>query len=401
MVGIGWIVGLIAIAQGPSPTAADSITLRDGQVVLGQILDSDRRGPIPVLVRRAWADAHLPDRSAQWRKAEAPIVQKASTQYLDRLNSWRRDRLANPSQGDRILGWIDRELASQADPKRVTDTPLMLVRLNRTDLKAVARRDKASNRMLRLGWLLGLPEVETMPMAELSAALEGRGFAPGLGESVSVEKLLPPQPESEERWLIRRAATEITNDPGGRFLRYQGLVLPEPAPGEAPPAAASLNVAISGLKQLLGEAPVDPLPDHLRELGRKGRIGAVLTRLEMAPDFSSVVVEATLLVRVEAERWVPALAGSASVRLDDLPAEAGNGLADDPQVKSVLGLVESLGLGEIPPDLKRRSLGMGAATQKALGQARGTLDQELGLRAFSLEPASEAQGQPGANRPGP
>src|SRR5437764_941386 len=83
-------------------------------------------------------------------------------------------------------------------------------------------------------------------------------------------------------------ATGLANDPGGRLLRYQGMVLPEPAPGEAPPAAAGLNAAISGLKELLGEAPVDPLPGKLRELGQKGRVGAVVTRLELSPDLSSV-----------------------------------------------------------------------------------------------------------------
>jgi hypothetical protein len=394
MSGIAWIVGLASIAQGPPATAADSLTFRDGKVLLGQILDSDRRGPLLVLVRRAWADAHLPDRSVTWQKAEAPLVQRAIAQHRERLAAWRRDRLANPVEGDRILGWIDGEQTRLADPKRGTDSPLMVVRLGRLDVKAVAKRTRALNRMLRLGWLSNLPEVEAMPTADLSQALEGRGFAPGLDEPVSVDGLLPPQPETDAQWLVRRAATEIANDPGGRLLRYQGMVLPEPAPGEAPPAAASLGAALSGLKELLGETPVDPLPGKLRELGQKGRVGAVVTRLELSPDLSAVAVETALWVRAGGDRWTPAIVRSANIRPDDLPANAGDGLADDPQVKAAFGLVESLGLGEVPADLKRRSLNMGAATRKALGLARGALDKELQPLALSLEPAPDRPGKP-------
>ena len=54
--------------------------------------------------------------------------------------------------------------------------------------------------------------------------------------------------------------------------------------------------------------------------------------------------------------------------INDLPANAGDGLADDPQVKAVFGVVESLGLGEVPPELKRRSLNMGAATRVSTKQ---------------------------------
>ncbi len=388
MIAIAWLVGFGSIAQGAPAltpvTAADALTFRDGKVVLGQVLDSDRRGPLLVLVRRAWADAHLPDRAAAWRKAEGPMVQRAIAQRRERLAAWRRDRLANPSQGDRILAWIDREEARLADPKRAADSPLMVLRLGRTDVKAIAKRPRAANRMLRLGWLSDLPESEAMPMADLAQALEGRGFAPGLDEPISVDGLLPLQPETDAAWLVRRAATEVANDPGGRLLRYQGLVLPEPAPGEAPPAAAGLNAALSGLKELLGEPTVDPLPAKLQEPGRRGRLGVVVTRLELAPDFSAASVETALWVRA-GDRWTPAIARSSTIRPDDLPPDAGLGLVEDPQVKAAFGVIESLGLGEVPADLKRRSLGMGAATRKALGQARGALDRELQGLALPLE----------------
>ncbi len=401
MIAAGLLIGLATLGLAPPTSnlsAADSVTLHDGKVVLGQLLDSDRRGPQSMLVRRGWAEANLPEKSAAWSKAEAPITRKAETQRRERLNAWKRDRRLDPAGGDRISPWIDRELDRLAAPNAQAKSTLIVVKLGRAEVKAVDRKSKKDNRMLRLGWLSNLPDVEAMPRADLAQALEGRGFSSDADTPVSVDPLLPIQAETEAHWLIRRAATEVLNDPGGRLLRYQGMILPEPAAGEPPPAAANLNAALGTLKELLGEAPVDPLPGKLRELGRQGRSGVVVTRLELAADFSSVAVETTLWAR-GGDRWVPAVVRSSTVRPDDLPANAGGGLAEDPQVKAAFGVVELLGIGEVPPELKRRSLNMGAATRKALGQAKGALDQDLNTLAPLLA-RSPSRSSPGTQQVG-
>ncbi len=388
MAAFAWIVGFATIGLAPAPanSAADAITLKDGKVILGQIAETPRRNgsPMTILVRRDWAEKNLPDRLAAWEKAEAPAVRQAVALRRQRLEAWRRDR-PPVAAGDRITPWIDAELARLADPTAVGKSALMAVTLSRSDVKMISARPRRSKRMLRLGWLSNFPDVESMTTDDLAQALEGRGFAPNADTPVSVDALLPPQSENTPRWLVRRAATEIVNDEGGRLLRYQGLVIPEPAPGQAPPAAASLNAALAGLKELLGEAQVDPLPARLRDLAGQGRVGAVVTRLELSPDLASVAVETTLWVRVDGDRWIQAIVRSSTVRPDDLPPDAGDGLADDPQVKAAFGVIESLGFGDIPPEMKRRSLNMGAATKKALGQARSALDQELNAFALPLE----------------
>ena len=389
MIPAGLLIGLAMLGPAPpaDPTSADSVTLPDGKVVLGQLLDSERPGTHVMLVRRAWAKAKLPEKLAAWEKAEAPQVLKAEGRRRERLLAWKRERKPDPTGDDRIGAWIDRELAR---PAGASKSSLMVVRLGRAEVKATERKSKKDNRMLRLGWLSDLPDVEGMSGEELARALEGRGFSTQGETPVSVEPLLPIQPEGDARWLVRRAATEVLNDPGGRLLRYQGMVLPEPEAGGAPPAGASLDAALGSLKELLGDAPpVDPLAAKLRELARQGRAGVVVTRLELAPDFSSAAVETTLWARA-GDRWYPGVVRSAGVRPDDLPPDSAEGLADDPQVKAAFGLVEGLGLGEVPPELKRRSLRMGAATRKALGQARGALDQDLNALGLSLEPPRQA-----------
>jgi hypothetical protein len=49
-----------------------------------------------------------------------------------------------------------------------------------------------------------------------------------------------------------------------------------------------------------------------------------------------------------------------------------------------------LGLGNISPDLKQRSLGMGAATEKALGAARAAISQDLNLLMLPVFEARDA-----------
>jgi hypothetical protein len=371
----------------PSTASADSLTLKDGKILLGQVLDSERRGPLLVLVRRDWASKNLPDHLASWEKLETPITKRAETLRRHRLEAWKRDRARNPVDGDRISPWIDSELTRLASPDPKPKSPLMVVKIGRTEVRAIDRKPRKANRLLRLAWLSEFPDVESMSQADLTQGLEGRGFSTISEAPVAVDALLPIPLEDDAHWLIRRASTEVVNDPGGRILRYQGMVMDEPAAGEAPPAGAALNAAIGGLKELLGGEPqADPLPGKLRDLATKGRVGAVVTRLEMAPDMASTVVETTLFVR-QGDRWNPAISRSSTIRPDDLPANAGDGIADDPQIKAVFGMVEGLGLGTIPPEMKRRSLNMGAATRQALGQAKGALDQELNATALSLEPA--------------
>ncbi len=229
----------------------------------------------------------------------------------------------------------------------------------------------------------------------MTQALEDRGFAPTLETPVSIDALLPTPPETDNHWLLRRAATEYVHDPGGRLIRFEGMVLDEPAIGGAPPVVPTLNAAVSAIQGILGEGqPPDPLPARLQEQASRGRVGVSVTRMEMGPDFSSVGVEATLWVRVAGNRWMPAVVKSSTVRPDAMAADAGKPLEDDPQIKAAFGAIESLGFGQVPAGLKQRSLNMGAATQKALGEAKGRLNEELNALALPLEAPKDRPSTP-------
>ena len=277
----------------------------------------------------------------------------------------------------------------------------MPVRLPRSDVRGLDRRPAGTERLLRLAWVCNLPEPESMPLDELRDALEARGYAldaGGRSQPVALEGLLPPAPEPEPVWLARRAASELAVDPDLRFLRFQDTVLPDTGTGGLP-GGVGLSTAMSELKRLLdldqGEQ-TDPLLEKLKAVADRGRAGAVVTRLQIAPDMSNVTVESTLWIR-SGDRWAPFGSRAATVRPDELGAEAGKGLEADPQIQGAFKVVESLGLGAIPAELKERSLRIGAATEKALGMARSAFNEDLQALALPVQEAGkDAAGRPEA-----
>ena len=350
-------------------SAADVVTLRDGKVILCQIVDPAPRGKFVVVVRRIWAEKNLPDRLRAWKSAEAPSLKRAVADRIHRLEAWKRERNAEPN--DLILGWIQTELTRlRAD----ADAPkLIAVTLNRGDIRKIDKKPPDAARKLRQAWRAGFEDAETKPLDDLSSALEGRGFAMSNVDPAPIADLLPISSETEGQWQARRAATEVAQDSKLRFISHLGILLPEGTP------AAGIDLGgISGLvKGLLGEgAAEDPLIAKGRELSAKGHVGMMVTTLETAEDMSGVKVEVVLYARMKDDRWERAAVKSVRVRTDEIKAGEGANIAADPQVSSIFKAVEGLGL-DLPADLKEKSLKIGAATQKALGSARTAIQLDL------------------------
>jgi hypothetical protein len=399
------LVGTDGPGRTPPESAADRLTLRDGQVVLGLITSQTPgpRGIVEFLVRRAWAEKNLKGQPRQWEKAAGHASRLAISERQRRLTAWRRDRAAGAAPDDRILPWIDQELARRSAPGAPAPSILLGVRLARRDVRELVSRPAGVERLLRVAWLCELPEPESMPLHELRDALEARGYvAENLFRNppAPLDRLLPPAAEPEAAWLARRAATEVLVDSDLRFIRFQDMVMPDSGRGQAIDGLA-LSTALSELKRLLdldADRPADPLATKLKALAARAKSGAAVTRLEIQPDLSTVTVEATLWVRVAAERWAAYGSRAATVRPDELRDGAGEQLADDPQVKGAFQIAEMLGLGSIPADVKKRSLRIGAATEKALGIARAAFNEDLNSLALPvLEPARDRPANPAPN----
>ena len=394
--------GLAACLVLPGPadneTAADVITLRDGRTLAGELIEPWNPGSVGLYVRRDWVRKNLPDWADRWEAADAPLNRRAVLQRRERLEAWRRDRVVDaPDKEDRITPWIDRELTRLRGGGDAGHSRLLVARLTRNDVRSVSRTTQGLSRLLRLGWLSGFPAPETMSVGDLKDALEGRAYDVSEKTPVPIDALLPPRVEADSAWMIRRAATEVSFDAGLKLIRHQGLVMSETEPGQLLNAGGAM-AGLSALKELLGENPGDPLIERLRGFEKRGRVGALVTKLDVAPDLSGVSVEIALWVRQGPDRWTPAGSRSSRVRPEELGPDAGKDLADDPQVARAFQLVEALGLGQAAQDLKQRSLSIGAATRKALGLARTAANADLARLALPVldapREAKPADGDP-------
>ena len=277
---------------------------------------------------------------------------------------------------------------------------LLRIRVAKDEVAGLSRRPPPAERFPQLAWLCNLSDPESMPLEELKDALEARGFATDADARnplPSPDRLLQPFPEADRLWLARRAATELASDSDLRFVRFQDMVVPDTGAGQLM-GGLGLSTAISELKRLLDpdDAPrPDPLVEKLTAIEARGRKGAVVTRMEMQPDLNGVTVECTLWICIGPKQWVPFGSRTATVRPADVRADAGQRLAEDPQVKSAFGIVEALGLGSVPAELEQRSLRIGTATEKALGMARSAFNQDLDALALPvLEPQADEPVQP-------
>ncbi len=249
---------------------------------------------------------------------------------------------------------------------------LLQIRVPKDEIACLARRSPAVERIPQLAWLCTLPDPESMPLDELKDALEAHGFATDAdvkNAPPSLDRLLSPVPEPDQLWLARRAATEVAIDSDLRFVRFQDMVVPDTGAGQLM-GGLGLSTAISELKRLLDPDDArrpDPLVEKLTAIEARGRKGAVVTRLEIRPDLDGVTVESTLWICIGTKRWVPFGSRTATVRSADVRAGAGQKLADDPQVKSAFGIVESLGLGAVPAELKDAASGSAPQPKKPWG----------------------------------
>ncbi|WP_165070604.1 hypothetical protein [Paludisphaera rhizosphaerae] len=391
----------VAPVQVPT-TAADRVTLRDGKVILG-LVTSQAAGPrvgFDMLVRRDWAEAHVPDLAAKWVRNAGTMRKPAVAERRRRLEAWRDERSRFVGGGDKVLVWIDAELKRLEDPKAL-DAPLLSIHIARDGCRTAERNSDASRRMLALAWLSNLPNPEDATPGELTDSVEARGFMVEGTEVPSLDRLLPIVTEPEAKWLARRAATELTVDSGRRFIRYNNVLLPEQTDGQALNAPLDLNSALGQLAGLLdpSAAATDPLAPALAKISAQGGRGAVVTRMDMAPDLSQVRVDIALWVRGP-QGWVEFGSRNAVARPDDAAPAATAVLENDPQIQSVFNFADALGLGTVTAEMKQRGLRMGAATSKALGQARSAFSQDLSGLAFPVLEAAPAPAAGPANPPG-
>ena len=303
----------------------------------------------------------------------------------DRLIAWRKQRTGSTSGGgggDLVVNWIDREVIALSSYKPPV-TPLMAVSLTRTDVRSSVRHEEEEQRLVRLGWLLGLGGVETLTVDDLRAAIEFRGrLRPD--DPAWIDSLLPLYPEPEERWRRRRAATEVALESELRLVHFRQLFIPETGPGSNPDVQNPTELidsvpgrdtfgSINGISPFAAEAVQLKLDDA----AARGRIGMVITRLEFSVDSDETEAETNFWVRQEGGFWSVASTHSATARVGERMAPNEPVYPNSAALRTSLLIIESWSSTPFPPAVSARRQTVGATAERALGRARFALDREI------------------------
>lgn len=364
---------------------AEAVNLRDGAVILGQVEGINRRGELAILVRRVWAEENFPVRVVGWERIETDVVRLARLARRDRLVPWRRSREGTGPPGDPVLPWIDQELGRMSDP-RPPRTVLMRVALPRGEVVSVVRRDLESSRLLRLGWLAGVPGVEGMAPEPLRKILAKRLMARA-DDPAAVDALLPLASETDAVWERRRGATEAVFESDLRFVRFREFILPEAGPVADVAAPATTTqlldspAAQEAFVSMLQVLPADPVRLRLEQAARRDRVGAIVSRVEFLADLAGAEAETALWVRQEAGGWTSVMSRRATARTDE-PADR-LGLESGPSalffpIPTTVNVLELLAATPATLVASQERQVVAKAAQRALGRARVALDRDLG-----------------------
>jgi hypothetical protein len=379
---VGSVLTLADFAEAPKgSSAADVIELRDGSSLLGQVYEPAPLGGLVVLVRRDWAQANLPAWLKVWQREEVPLVRQARHERKLRLTEW-RDEL---DDGGPLRSWVGREIV-KLSTLRVPRTPLMGARLKRADVRSVMRQPIEVGRLLRLGWLAEIDNVETKPVLELKDELDRRKLLRPTDRG-RVDGLLPLYPESADRWRTRRAATEVALDPGLRFVQFRDFLIPEAGPNNPPPRTTTELLdspeGLGGFGSIQAVTPFDAIQERLGDAADQGAVGSIVSRLVFSVDSDRADTESTLWVRQSGGRWSPTFSHKGTATVDE-PEDAGPTPAEATPIRSLLLVLEGVAATPSSPEVSERRQEIGATAQRALGRARAALQAELDAYVLSV-----------------
>jgi hypothetical protein len=383
------IAGLALLAAPPARdpgAAADIVTLTSGKVIRGEIVEQAHRSLVTMIVRREWAERALPELLKAWEKDEEATTGRARSLRIERLEAWKRDRAGHGGAGDRIGGWIDRELARLNEKENGPRTPLVIVQVGKSEIRDVTEGVKGKERLVRLGWQCKFPDTETMTVDELTIALEERGFDLAKQAPVKIDDLLPLTLESDNQWLLRRAATEVTYDAGVRFIEIGPMLLPDFTPNAGGAAPRGFVPPFGDPGRTRGGRGNNPLASALRAIGGHGGVGAVVTSQQTDFDRSRATVVVTLWVRGPRSGWMAQKPSSATVAAADVKDADLQGPGGPQQFAMSFSFSQMNGFGNgVNRQVKRSNPKLGAAARLAAENARAAFDDEITGLALKID----------------
>jgi len=371
-------VGFPVAAQprrGPtSRLAVDMVRLKSGKTIRGAVLHFAADGTLTLAVPREWLQKAYPDVFAKLTHDEDSVRRASLEQLRDRIK-----KALDAETADSRLAVFLRLEKKRVD--KLLAEPLaeasqfVWFDVTNKQVAKVARATPDRQRIGAWGWYEGLANVETRDADDLARELKQRRIdltqpPPDLSDRFA------PRLQDDREWSARMALVAYAL---GKPLDFQGtgemLVATDAAAGAADmaPLVAKLlgGQADALLKDLLGsQSPpgASPSPDawlkpaQLEAERRKAKAFRT-TRVDLSLNSKQAGVQSVFVVRLGSGNWETIWSDRETQDGTQQRSSLETTIVNDPQVKSALSAIKSLGVGG--EDQFPQAIRFGAATMAA------------------------------------
>jgi hypothetical protein len=356
--------------------AVDVVRLKSGAALRGAIVHSAADGSLTIAVSREWLHKTNPVLFKRGTSGETAVRKRALEELRDRLNR----ELGHVPEDSRLAAFLRSErkrverLLSDAVPP--AEAQFLWLEITKHDLAKAAPALAENRRIAGWSWYERLANVETRDAAGLEQDLRQRGIDPAQALP-DLSDRFPLRLQSEDEWAARLALVEYALDKpldfqgtGGRLVRVDRGANPKNVAALVPKlfagqVEATLNDLLSGhpANTATARSPESWLKTAYEEAnGEKARAFRA-TRVDLDPTARQTTVMSVFAIRLKNGDWKTIWSDRESRDASKERPAPETAISDDPQVKSALASLKSL--GPVAEDQVRQAIRFGAATMEA------------------------------------
>ena len=350
--------------------AVDIVTLKSGRSLRGVVTSQEPNGSLTMVVTREWLGSANPALLETVVKENQDGRNAGFTQARDRIVERQKTPIDSPNLAfflKQEKERVDQLLADRNPP----ELDFLWLDVRHETIARVVRATPDRQKMALIGWNERLPHVETRDANSLEKELTKRGVKLEV-VPVDLSDRMPPRPQSDEEWAARMAIVEYSL---AEPLDFQGMgdVLARTREGEPVNLGEVLPKIFqqqlgSLLKDLIndGRPPqkqkgdADWLASAIRQAEREKLHGFRVTRLNIDPNGMRVTVETRFVAKLAESRWRTVWQATETGDGTKPRPQAEARIEQDPQLKSAVDTLKSLGLAE--GDTLKQAIRIGAAT---------------------------------------
>jgi hypothetical protein len=356
--------------------AVDVVRLKTGTTLRGGIVHSAADGSLTMAVSREWLRKTNPALFTKRTSSEASVRMTALKELRDRVNR----ELGQIPEDSRLGAFlrserkrVERLVIEKPSP---AEPQFVWLDLTKHEIARAMPASAANRRIAGWSWYEPLANVETRDAAELEQQLRQRGINP-VQPLPDLADRFPIRRQDEQEWASRLALVEYALDKpldfqgtGDRLVRVDRRSKPKDAAALVSGLLGSQVDAM--LKDLLGDRRVPPanpgsseawLKTAWQEANGEKAQAFRATRVDLDMASRQATVESVFAIRLKNGDWKTIWSDRENLDATKERPATETAIFDDPQVKSALASLKSL--GNVADDQVRQAIRFGAATMEA------------------------------------